>query len=157
MRRTDRRAGVHVLQIGLSDTHCDGEKQMKMRMIWVAAFSLGMFALPAHAQGGISKVAHDVSSTVKKAGRDTKAEVHRDADKTHDALKVAGNDTKTAAGNATGIHKVGGDVGKAARKVSHASKKTGRSARKDLNKAKSSAHNDLTKAGKDIKKDAKTP
>lgn len=130
---------------------------MRAKVILMAAFSLGVFALPARAQGGLNKVAHDVSSTVKKAGRDTKAEVHRDADKTHNALTVAGNDTKTAAGNATGIHKVGGSVGKAARKVSHASKKTGRSARKSMNSAKSEAHNDLTKAGKDVKKDAKTP
>src|SRR3954471_24118305 len=111
------------------------EKQMRVKMMWIAAFSLGMFALPARAQG-LKKVAHDVSSTVKKAGRDTKAEVHRDASKTHDALTDAGNGTKKAAGDATGIHKVGGDVGKAARKVSHASKKTGRSARKSMNSAK---------------------
>lgn len=130
---------------------------MRARMIWVAALSLGVLALPAHAQGGLNKVAHDVSSTVKKAGRDTKAEVHRDADKTHNALTDAGNDTKTAAGKATGVHKVGGDVGKAARKVSHASKKTGRSARKSMNGAKSAAHSDLTKAGKDAKKGVKTP
>lgn len=130
---------------------------MRVKMIWIAALSLGVFALPARAQSGLNKVAHDVSSTVKKAGRDTKAEVHRDADKTHNALTVAGNQTKTAAGNATGIHKVGGSVGKAARKVSHASKKTGRSARKSMNSAKSEAHSDLTKAGKDAKKDAKTP
>jgi hypothetical protein len=129
---------------------------MRAKLILMAAFSLGAFALPARAQT-LKKVADNVSSTVKKAGRDTKAEVHRDADKTHDALTVAGNDTKTAAGNATGIHKVGGSVGKAARKVSHASKKTGRSARKSMNSAKSEAHNDLTKTGKDAKKDAKTP
>ena len=130
---------------------------MRVKMIWMAAFSIGVFALPAQAQGGLKKVANDVSSTVKKAGRDTKAEVHRDADKTHNALTDAGNDTKKAAGNATGIHKVGGDVGKAAHKVSHASKKTGRSARKSMNSAKSKAHSDLTKTGKDVKKDAKTP
>jgi hypothetical protein len=126
-------------------------------MIWVAAFSLGMFALPAHAQGGLKKVAHDVSSTVKKAGRDTKAEVHRDASKAHNALTDAGNHTKEAAGDVTGIHKVGGDVGKAARKVSHASKKTGRAARKGVNKAKSEAHSDLTKTGKDAKAEVKKP
>jgi len=129
---------------------------MRAKMMWIAALSLGMFALPASAQS-IKKVAHDVSSTVKKAGRDTKAEVHRDADKTHNALKDAGNDTKTAAGDVTGIHKVGGDVGKAAKKVSHASKKTGRSARKSMNNAKADAHADLTKSGKDAKKEVKTP
>jgi hypothetical protein len=126
-------------------------------MILMAAFSLGVMALPSRAQGTLGKVAHNVSSTVKKAGRDTKAEVHRDADKTHNALSDAGNATKTAAGNATGIHKVGGSVGKAARKVSHASKKTGRSARKSMNSAKSDAHAGLTKAGKDVKKDVKNP
>jgi hypothetical protein len=129
-------------------------------MIWIAAFSLGVYALPAHAQekkpGGLNKVAHDVSKTMKKAGRDTKAEVHRDASKTHKALTKAGNDTKTAAGKATGIHKVGGDVGKTARKVSHESKKLGRSARKDVNHTKAKAHGELTKTGKDIKKAAKS-
>jgi hypothetical protein len=129
---------------------------MRAKMMWIAALSLGMFALPARAQS-LKKVAHDVSSTVKKAGRDTKAEVHRDADKTHDALTKAGNSTKKAAGDATGVHKVGGDVGKAARKVSHASKKAGRSTRKSVNSAKSDAHSELTKAGKDAKKQAKTP
>jgi len=129
---------------------------MRAKMMWIAAFSLGMFALPARAQS-IKKVAHDVSSTVKKAGRDTKAEVHRDASKAHTALTDAGNGTKKAAGDVTGIHKVGGDVGKAARKVSHASKKAGRSARKSVNGAKSDAHSELTKAGKDAKKEAKKP
>jgi len=133
---------------------------MRARMIWIAAFSLGVYALPAHAQekkpGGLNKVAHDVSKTMKKAGRDTKAEVHRDASKTHKALTKAGNDTKTAAGKATGIHKVGGDVGKTARKVSHESKKLGRSARKDVNHTKAKAHGELTKTGKDIKKAAKS-
>jgi hypothetical protein len=132
------------------------EKQMRAKMMWVAALSLGMFALPAQAQT-LKKVAHDVSSTVKKAGRDTKAEVHRDASKAHNALTDAGNDTKKAAGDATGIHKVGGDVGKAARKVSHASKKAGRSTRKSVNSAKSDAHASLTKTGKDAKKEVKTP
>lgn len=133
------------------------EMQMRARIMWVTAFSLGLFALPVQAQGGLKKVTHDVSSTVKKAGRDTKAEVHRGASKAHAALTDAGKDTKKAAGNATGIHKVGGDVGKAAKKVSHASKKAGRSARKSVNGAKSETHGALTKTGKDIKKDVKKP
>jgi hypothetical protein len=133
------------------------EMEMRFKTLWMVAFSLGVFALPARAQGTLNKVAHDVSSTVKKAGRDTKAEVHRDADKAHNALTDAGNSTKAAAGNATGVHKVGGDVGKAAHKVSHSSKKVGRSARKDMNSAKSQAHKDLTKSGKDAKKEVKTP
>ena len=40
---------------------------------------------------------------LKKAGRDTKAEVKRDASKTHNALTDAGNDTKTALKKTTGI------------------------------------------------------
>src|SRR3954470_2629535 len=110
--------------------------QMRVRSIWIAAFVLAGFAMPMRAQdttakkpGGLNKVAHDVSSTVKKAGRDTKAEAHRDASKAHGALTDAGNDTKTTAGNVTGIHKVGGDVGKAAKAVSRTSKKTGAKAK----------------------------
>jgi hypothetical protein len=94
---------------------------------------------------------------MKKAGRDTKAEIKRDASKAHGALTDAGNDTKTAAGNATGIHKVGGDVGKAARKVSHASKKHSAKAKHALKDAKADAHADLTKAGKDAKAEVKKP
>lgn len=85
---------------------------MKIRYMCAAVLAAAAFAAPLHAQdttakkpGGINKVAHDVSSTAKKAGRDAKAEVHRDASKTHDALTTAGNETKTAAGNATGIHR----------------------------------------------------
>ena len=48
-------------------------------------------------------------------------------------------------------------MGKAARKVSHASKKAGRSTRKSVNSAKSDAHASLTKTGKDAKKEVKTP
>jgi hypothetical protein len=139
-------------------------ERMRIRSIGMAAFVLGAFALPMRAQdttgkkpGGLNKVAHDVSSTVKKAGRDTKAEVHRDASKTHAALKDAGNDTKTAAGNATGIHKVGGDVGKAAKAVSSTSKKTGAKAKHAVKKAASATHDSLTKAGKSAKAEVKKP
>jgi len=106
--------------------------------------------------GGLNKVAHDISKTMKKAGRDTKAEVKRDASKTHQALTKAGNDTKTAAGEVTGIHKVGGDVGKAAKKVSGVSKKTGAKAKHTVKHAKAAAHADLTKAGKAAKDSVKT-
>src|SRR5689334_8899858 len=40
-----------------------------------------------HKPGGLNKVAHDISNTSKKAGRDTKAEIKRDASKAHGALK----------------------------------------------------------------------
>jgi hypothetical protein len=132
--------------------------------MFLAAVLAGAIAAPIHAQdttakkpGGVNKVAHDVSATMKKAGRDTKAEVKRDASKTHDALTTAGNDTKTAAGNATGIHKVGGDVGAAAQSVSHASKKAGAGAKNDLKKTTSDAHNELTTAGKAVKDSTKKP
>ena len=133
---------------------------MRARMMWMAVLSIGagaMFA-PLHAQdtttkkpGGLNKVAHDVSKTMKKAGRDTKAEVKRDASKAHEALTKAGNATKTEAGEVTGIHKVGGDVGKAAKKVSGASKRTGAKAKHTVKHAKAAAHADLTKTGKAIK------
>lgn len=140
---------------------------MRIRTMWMAAVVFGAFALPLqslHAQdttakkpGGLNKVAHDVSSTVKKAGRDTKAEVHRDASKAHEALKTTGNEAKTEAGEATGVHKVGGDVGKAAEAVSSTSKKTGRKAKHHLKKAASAAHDSLSKAGKSAKAEVKKP
>jgi hypothetical protein len=130
-----------------------------------AALIAGAFAAPLSAQdtatvkkpAGLSKVAHDVSKTAKKAGKDTKAEVKRDADKAHGALKTTGNETKTAAGNATGIHKIGGDVGAAAESVSRASKKTGAAAKSELKEGSSKAHAQLTKAGKAAKDTTKKP
>jgi hypothetical protein len=76
---------------------------MKTQIRLGAVAALALFAaLPLRAQdtsshkpGGLNKVAHNVSNTMKKAGRDTKAEVHRDASKTHNALTDAGNNTKT--------------------------------------------------------------
>src|SRR5204863_7658093 len=56
-----------------------------------------------HKPGGLNKVAHNISNTSKKAGRDTKAEIKRDAGKTHQVLKKAGNDTKTVLKKTTGI------------------------------------------------------
>jgi len=137
---------------------------MRVRSIWMAAILFGASALPVHAQdttakkpGGLNKVAHDVSATVKKAGRDTKAEVHRDASKAHETLKTNGNEAKEEAGNATGIHKVGGDVGKAAKAVSSTSKKTGARAKHSVKRAASQAHDSLSKAGKSAKDEVKKP
>jgi hypothetical protein len=137
---------------------------MKIRYLLAGMLVAGALGAPLRAQdttakkpGGLNKVAHDVSKTAKKAGQDAKAEVHRDASKTHEALQKAGNDTKTATGNATGIHKVGGDVGKAAKGVSSASKKTGRAAKSTVKSASSAAHSDLTKAGKAVKDSVKKP
>lgn len=108
-----------------------------------------------HKPGGLNKVAHDVSNTVKKAGRDTKAEVHRDASKTHNTLKDAGNDTKTVLKRTTGIHgshnKHPGGLNKVAHDISNASKKAGSDAKGGVREAKSDAHGALTEKGKSIK------
>ena len=105
--------------------------------------------------GGLNKVAQNVSKTVKKAGRDTKAEVKRDAGKTHHALKDAGNDTKTTLKQTTGIKgsqsKNPGGLNKVAREVSNTSKSAGRHAKAEKNKAKSKTHAALTETGKSIK------
>ncbi len=66
-------------------------------------------------------------------------------------LKKTGNETKTEAGEVTGIHKVGGSVGKAARSFSRAGKQTARSAKHALKSSKAKAHGELTKTGKDTK------
>lgn len=108
-----------------------------------------------HKPGGLNKVAHDVSKTSKKAGRDIKAETKRDASKAHNALTDAGNETKTVLKKTTGIkgsqsHQPGG-VNKVARDVSHASKKAGSEAKGDLKKVKGGAHATATEAGKSVK------
>jgi len=114
-----------------------------------------------HKPGGLNKVAHDVSKTAKKAGRDTKAEVKRDASKTHHALKDAGNDTKSALKTATGDtmpkdpnHKPGG-LNKVARNVSHASKKAGAEAKHGVKHTASAAHRAAKKTGRDAKEAVK--
>jgi hypothetical protein len=130
---------------------------MRIRTMLIAVLVAGGLAAPLHAQdtthkpGGLNKVAHDVSKAAKKAGRDTKAEVKRDASKAHATLTKAGNDTKEAAGEVTGVHKVGGDVGKAAKAVSHTSKKAGAQAKHAVKKSASKTHHELTKAGKAAK------
>ena len=137
---------------------------MKIRYMCAAVIAAASLAAPLHAQdttakkpGGLNKVAHDVSATTKKAGRDTKAEVHRDASKAHAELTTAGNDTKTAAGNATGIHKVGGTVGNAAKAVSSTSKKAGTAVKSGIKKTTSSAHDSLSSLGKGVKAEVKKP
>jgi hypothetical protein len=136
---------------------------MRIRYMLAATIVAGAIAAPVHAQdttakkpGGVNKVAHDASKTVKKAGQDTKAEVHRDASTAHQDLTTAGNKTKEVAGNATGIHKIGGSVGAAAESVSHASKEAGAKAKHAIKKTGSDAHDDLSKVGKDAKKDVKS-
>ena len=128
----------------------------------VAAAALSVFAIStsaqaqeAHKPGGLNKVAHDVSNTAKKAGRDTKAEVHRDASKTHNTLKDAGNDTKAQLKRTTGIkgsqsHQPGG-LNKVARNISRTSKKAASDTKAEKNRVKSNVHGELTETGKSIK------
>jgi gamma-glutamylcysteine synthetase len=138
---------------------------MNIRMALATAVVLGAIAAPLRAQdtttkkpGGLNKVAHNVSKTMKKAGRDTKAEVHRDASKTHQTLTKAGNETKAELKRTTGVtthspdpnHKPGG-VNKLARDVSHTSKTVGAKAKHGVKSAAGDVHQDLTKAGKHAK------
>lgn len=141
---------------------------MRIRILLVATLVAGALAAPLHAQdtaskpGGLNKVAHNVSKTMKKAGKDTKAEVHRDAAKTHKTLTKAGNDTKGELKKTTGVttespdanHKPGG-VNKVARDVSHTSKKVGAKAKHGVKKVGSEAHGELTTAGKKAKQEIK--
>ena len=117
-------------------------------------------ALPARAQdthkpGGVNKVAHDVSNTMKKAGRDTKAEVKRDASKTHNNLKDAGNNTKAQLKRTTGIKgsqsNQPGGLNKVARNISKTSKKAASDTKAEKNRAKSNVHGGLTETGKTVK------
>ena len=127
----------------------------------VFAAALSLFAATSaraqddHKPGGLNKVAHDVSNTAKKAGRDTKAEVKRDASKTHHTLQDAGNNTKTVLKKTTGIKGSNsqhpGGLNKVARDISKTGKKAARDTRAEKDRAKSNAHGALTETGKSIK------
>lgn len=144
---------------------------MRIRQFLMAAAVLGAWIAPLESHlwaqekpGGLNKIARDVSKTAKKAGRDTKAEVRRDAGKAHGALTKAGNDTKAELKRTTGVttktpdaeHKPGG-VNKLARDVSHTSKETGAKVKHGVKKTSSEAHGELTKAGKGAKETVKKP
>ena len=108
-----------------------------------------------HKPGGVNKVARDVSKTVKKAGRDTKAEVHRGTSKAHNGLTDAGNETKAVLKKTTGIkapqsHQPGG-LNKVARDISNTSKKAGRDTKAEVKRVKSKAHGAATETGKSVK------
>jgi hypothetical protein len=108
-----------------------------------------------HKPGGLNKVAHDISKTSKKAGRDIKAETKRAGSKTHNALTDAGNDTKAELKRATGIkapqsHQPGG-LNKVARDISKTSKKAGSDTKAEVKRAKGKAHGAATEAGKSVK------
>lgn len=132
--------------------------QLRYVVVAVALSLAGPLTLQAQdttKPGGLNKVAQNISKTAKKAGRDTKAEVKRDAGKTHRALKHAGNETKTTLKKTTGIKgsqsKHPGGLNKVARDVSSTSKHAARHAKAEKNKAKSKTHAALTETGKSIK------
>ncbi|MGI8548432.1 MAG: hypothetical protein ACR2M1_14080 [Gemmatimonadaceae bacterium] len=136
----------------------------QMRFVVTSACILGaLFASAAGAQqdsahkpGGLNKVAHNVSATVKKAGRDTKSATKHAASATHGTLKRTGRGIKSDLNRATGDtlpkphHKPGG-LNKVARDASGAMKKVGRSAKSDLHQAGSSTHKTLQRTGNDAK------
>jgi hypothetical protein len=121
----------------------------------VLAFAALCIALPARAQSEVTKVGKNISKTMKKAGRDTKAEVKRDASKTHNTLTDAGNATKTTLKKTTGIHGSHnahpGGLNKVAHDVSNTSKKAGSDIKAEKNRVKSKGHGAATEAGKSLK------
>jgi hypothetical protein len=136
---------------------------MKNHVRFAAAAAVALFAaLPVRAQdtsshkpGGLNKVAHDVSNTAKKAGRDTKAEVKRDASATHGALQDAGNETKTVLKKTTGVkgstNPHPGGLNKVAHDISNTSKKAASDVKSEKNRVKSDVHGKATETGKSIK------
>ena len=140
---------------------------MRTQVRFAALAAAALFAaLPARAQddhkpGGLNKIARNVSSTAKKAGRDTKAEVKRDASRTHNALTDAGNGTKTVLKKATGIkgstNAHPGGLNKVARAISNTSKKAASDTKAEKNRVKSKTHAVATEAGKEIKEVPKKP
>ena len=135
--------------------------KLQIRVAAVAALALcaGTTAraqdTSSHKPGGLNKIAHNISNTAKKAGRDTKAEVHRDASKTHNALTDAGNGTKTVLKKTTGIHGSTnphpGGLNKIAHNISNTSKKAASDTKAEKNRVKSDLHGASTEAGKSVK------
>ena len=123
---------------------------MRIHQLALVGLLSAAFALPAAAQS-IKSVGADVHHVLQTTGKDVKEGAKDAGGAAHHELKKAGNGTKTTLGNATGIHKVGGSVGKAARSVSRSGKHVARSAKHSLKSAKADAHADLTKDGKDTK------
>jgi|SRR5579862_9007916 len=125
---------------------------MQIRYAVAAALMSCAFALPLRAQDtAVKHVAHNVSSTFKKAGRDIKTETGRAASGAHHALKTTGNATKGEAHKVTGIDTMPGPVNKAARAVSHTGKTVGASAKHTVKAASTSAHHTVQKAGNKAK------
>ena len=123
---------------------------MRVQRFLITAVLGAFLAAPAGAQS-IKKVTSEAHHELQKAGKGIKQGAKDAGSATHEVLTDAGNGTKKALGNATGIHKVGGDVGRAAESFSRHGKKLARKAKHGLKHGKAVAHGDLTKAGKDAK------
>src|SRR5262245_58447075 len=123
---------------------------MRVQRFLITVAIGALLAAPAGAQS-LKHITSEAHHELQKAGKGIKQGAKDAGSATHEVLTKAGNGTKTALGNATGIHKIGGDVGKAARSFSHGGKKIARKAKHGLKKSKAAAHSDLTKAGKEIK------
>src|SRR5690348_17161919 len=130
---------------------------MRIQYLLAVAGLSALLAAPAMAQDPIKKVGDETHHVLKKTGNAVKQTAKDAGSATHHTLKKAGNATKADLGDATGIHTVGGDVGKAARAVSHKSKTVSAKAKHSVKKHASQAHNDLTAAGKDAKAEVKKP
>ena len=124
---------------------------MKIKLALAMVGLSAVLAVPATAQSVIKKVGDETHHVLQKTGKGIKEDAKAVGGTTHHELKAAGNATKTTAGNVTGIHKIGGSVGKAAQGVSHTGKKLSRKAKHGIKKGKADAHADLTKSGKDAK------
>lgn len=124
---------------------------MKIQLALAIVGLSAVLAAPASAQSVIKKVGDETHHVLQKTGKGIKQGAKDVGGATHHELQKAGNATKTTAGNVTGIHKVGGTVGKAAQGVSHTGKKLARKAKHGVKHAKADAHADLTKSGKDTK------
>lgn len=128
---------------------------MRIRYAIAAALMSCAIGLPLRAQDTTAKkVAHNISNTAKKAGRDIKAEVKRDAAGAHRALKANGNAAKDEMHEQTGIDTMPGPVNNTARAVSHAGKSAGAHAKHTVKKASSTAHHTLKKTGNEAKAQA---
>lgn len=128
---------------------------MKIRYAIAVALMSCAIGLPLRAQDTAAKhVAHNISSTAKKAGRDIKAEVKRDAAGAHRALKANGNAAKDELHEKTGIDTAPAPVNKAARAVSHTGKTVGANAKHSVKSASTSAHHTLKKTGNEAKAQA---
>lgn len=130
---------------------------MRIQYVLTIAGLSVLLAAPAIAQDPVKKAADETHHVLKKTGNAVKQGAKDAGSATHHTLKKAGNATKTELGEATGIHTVGGEVGKAAQGVSHTSKRLSRKAKHSLKTNKAEAHENLTKAGKDAKADIKKP